>query len=733
MVWSIILFFSVYSSVNAEVKDTILTFDEGMFTIERVDLSNEGFGLYSRIKYLEKNKQFRCVETPGHPELPVHHVVVSLPFNAENISVSGENSYFSSRKIEYRIYPVQYPAATGMGYEKPLFCKEDSSVYVEQYPRSILNVTGISCFKNREKLVGIDVYPVVYHPFENRYEIVKRTSVHVSYTREQERRKSPSFERSIVNLPFYKFCIITPRKFKKAFDRFVAWERQKGLSTGVICTEDIFANQAIKGDTVSQLYDNAGKIRQYLQYAYEYGGAEYVLLGGNDSIVPIRYGTGSNNATSYQNDPEALHIPSDFYYAELNSNWNKDKDLFYGEPQDIVDYAAELKVGRLLCTKTEDIENYTDKLLRYELNPGNGDFSYLQKAFYSQADQMQADLQANKMSSSLENIFPYKVIVSEEPGYNAPNTIYPTGNDALAVLKEHFGFACWYNHGHPMAITVKSNNLRDIPYGITSVTADVPWGVRENCNGLDSLNNKFYPMVVYSTSCTITPFDMYSDEYKYQTNIGQSFTQGKDYGGPALIGNTRVGWVNSSFKMQEVFNRYFPYYSIGEALNLAKYSNINYQHHHALVVNIIGSPNVNIWTSTPQRFNATLTDGYLKTTASDEVYISRYSLINGKSYIDKVTLESGTMKLSDTSNSVITLNKRNWLPQILPVSINDAEISGENAIVASDVSIGTVGKSVSFTNKSKTLIEKSGVFSITGNTVIAKGATFVVRQSSIIK
>lgn len=67
------------------------------------------------------------------------------------------------------------------------------------------------------------------------------------------------------------------------------------------------------------------------------------------------------------------------------------------------------------------------------------------------------------------------------------------------------------------------------------------------------------------------------------------------------------------------------------------------------------------------------------------------------------------------------------------VQINDAEISGEKAIIASDVIIGTVWKSVSFTNKSKTLIEKSGVFSIKGNTVIAKGATFVVRQSSIIR
>ena len=91
---------------------------------------------------------------------------------------------------------------------------------------------------------------------------------------------------------------------------------------------------------------------------------------------------------------------------------------------------------------------------------------------------------------------------------------------------------------------------------VACIQADtIPWIMSESANGLDNLTNKDYPMIVYSTSCTITPFDVIEGLEEYP-NIGQSLTLGKDYGGPALIGNTREGLVYTSTLYQLFFNDY---------------------------------------------------------------------------------------------------------------------------------------------------------------------------------
>lgn len=69
--------------------------------------------------------------------------------------------------------------------------------------------------------------------------------------------------------------------------------------------------------------------------------------------------------------------------------------------------------GRLLCTNRQEIANYTEKLIRYERNPGNGDYSYLQKAFYHQCDELQGIHEADSVSSNFSPIFPQYTILKK--------------------------------------------------------------------------------------------------------------------------------------------------------------------------------------------------------------------------------------------------------------------------------------------------------------------------------
>ena len=218
-----------------------------------------------------------------------------------------------------------------------------------------------------------------------------------------------------------------------------------------------------------------------------------------------------------------------------------------------MNYSPELFVGRLLCENSRDIENNTDKLLGYERNPGKGDFAYLKKAFYCQSDQMQDDNQAQYLISTCNDVFTTNTVLSEYPSADDMNPLFPTGTQVVDSMNiAHYGYLNWMGHGHPFAIATKTDSIQKAnTYAITSVQADtIPYIRRENGNGIDNLNNSDYPAIVYSISCTITPFDIYRPVFSGHPNIGQSFTLGKDYGGPALIGNTRIGLTSSSHNLQ---------------------------------------------------------------------------------------------------------------------------------------------------------------------------------------
>jgi hypothetical protein len=66
-------------------------------------------------------------------------------------------------------------------------------------------------------------------------------------------------------------------------------------------------------------------------------------------------------------------IPNDWAYCDLDGDWPDDAD-----------WAPELWVGRVPAHSPSEGENFVEKVLDYELNPGNGDYEYLDRAFYEQ-------------------------------------------------------------------------------------------------------------------------------------------------------------------------------------------------------------------------------------------------------------------------------------------------------------------------------------------------------------
>lgn len=681
----------------------------------------------------------------GRPSLPMKYVTISLPHTADDIMLNIHNSGVKSYTTNKRMFPSQEAETTSLKNIHKSFTPCDSDIYESSapYPSEQAKIVEISCVGSGDRLVVVAVCPITYYPTENRYEFFEEIELTLTYTHSSKRaealaRNTQPFD---IGIPFYEYCVITSQNLKDAFTRLIAWKREKGLYAGVICKEDILNNAYIIGDTVSSIYDDAGKIRQYLQYAYASGITKYVLFGGNDQIVPIRYGTGSNNNWTI-NQTNDYKIPSDLYFSELNSNWNTDGDMYYGEYSDGLDYGAELFVGRILCTNSQEIQNYIDKLFRYEINPGNGDFSYLKKALYTQADQMQRDNEQDNIAAQLQPIFPVDTIFSEIPSFSDSNPIAPYGNDVIAEMNEHYGYVSWGGHGGPHDVVVKADGVNNGNwYAITSVQTNLPFLVAESANGLDNLTNKNYPMFAYSIACSITPFDNY-DSYPQLLNMGQSFTLGKDYGGPVLVGNTRYGWVGHSASMQQKFNEcLFVNPMVGFAQNYAK---LNLPHHflrHSS--NIIGCPNIRIWTDIPKLFSATLsynTNSYdiSANNSITDAEIGVRNITQTSEVINTISFNpsQGFKTLMNVENCLITLTGTNCLPQIMPLTIQNVALHGIHYAVVKDVICGKdvrngVQGNVLFAQDSDYTFETKGTFQLTKGVEIELGAQLKVIPSEI--
>lgn len=131
--------------------------------------------------------------------------------------------------------------------------------------------------------------------------------------------------------------------------------QQQGLTAGIVTTETIY--DSFGGD------DRQAMIRRFLRFAYENYETEFVLLGGNEKIVPVRM--------FYDTDE---FIPSDLYYACVDpwdNTFDGDGDGRFGEAGDgpdggDVDLSAELLVGRAGAESASEVSNFVRKTLAYE-------------------------------------------------------------------------------------------------------------------------------------------------------------------------------------------------------------------------------------------------------------------------------------------------------------------------------------------------------------------------------
>lgn len=639
-------------SLQAQVNHKVAFAND--YTIDPVKLSDGN--TYSKIKAIG----MQYLDSVGFPSLPVKYVRLLIPANSKASGVTLKKAQGQTKKIDHQIIPAQYPEPTGCNEHPKGFVRPDSKTYISEspYPSNVVEIVQEGIFRGN-RIVTLAIYPFQYSPAKNELELFSLVDFTLNYTSSGEKRsteqvvldttsltgkvlksvventndigkfgvgnqkgslksntqetapslKSASVTNTTTNITVTgDYVIVTSEALAPYFNEFMAWKKRKGVDIELVTIEGIYESYP-NGDLISGINDNAGKLRQFLSDAYNNGsGIDYALLAGDNTTIPFRY----EHYMPYTTDSIDI-IPTDLYFSDFDGDWAVDADTRYGEPDDRVDFEPEIFVGRIMVTNEVEVKNWTKKIKAYEFNPGNGNYSYLTRAFFAEADQIQARNQASYILNRIPWITDTTVF-REEGGPNTSNTpIFPTGNDVITEFNNHYGLCSFMGHGRPCAVGVATRGLNDdstpnIKYNITAFDNGVSGccGISESGNGFDNMTNMDYPSIYYSISCTTMPFD----DYEYvnsasERNMGESYTCISAGGGPIYLGNTREGLIDYSYLLFEKFINALKDSSvfnigIAEAKSKLWYNNRFLRFSH----NLLGCPETELWTAIPTTFSS---------------------------------------------------------------------------------------------------------------------------------
>ena len=487
------------------------------------------------------------------------------------------------------------------------------------------------------------------------------------------------------------YLIITSDSLLSSFDDLVSWKKTKGVRTEAISLDSIDHNYP---DSTIQL-----KIKRCLHDYYLNRGLKFVLLGGDNTIVPVQYCYAKVGS-------ETTDMPSDLYYACFGGNfeWDGNGNGVYGEFGDNIDFLPSIYVTRLPIQTQEHVAAYLSKLLCYEKNP-------LSKPWHDKILMCGVKLSeyyvGTKSDSEAKGDLLYdNAILPYWPG--ARVKFYDTYTDFPGGARYHVS---------------KDNFQYQLQQGYTFVEL----GTHGVDNNIDMENSSGYQdshasilqnegFTIFSTvACLTNAFDS-SDPVYPDPCISEAFIRNPNSGIITYLGCSRQGWtycyINSlslSYSYEKefyksLFRRTQRFHNYAEVVAIAKMQKINVSGTNEaerwiqLGLNPIGDPEMPVYTQTPIEFDSCaisyVDSGIVVNAGTDSCTICVMSTAdNGASYYDVRNYVGSAVFPNINEEVSVCVTKHNHVPKIViagpVINIQNENISDSRTYVADSVNVGT--------------------------------------------
>ncbi|MGA1793671.1 MAG: C25 family cysteine peptidase [Thermoplasmatota archaeon] len=359
------------------------------------------------------------------------------------------------------------------------------------------------------------------------------------------------------------------------------WKMQKGVPSRIVEMSFILSNY--NGT------DNQEKVRNFITDAVSMWETEYILLGGDISVVPYR-STYVRSGSYTETDCAA-----DLYYSDLDGTFNADNDTTYGEVSDNVDLRPDVIVGRAPAQTSSEMDTFVTKTLKYEIDPLTG---YLDNMTLAGEY-----LDANTNSSIGMDVIKTTLLPSNVNAtslYDSAQGVFGNLNRPNFMGQVDKGLSYAWHSGH-------SN------YNVMSVgTASNGYMYSSN---IQSYNGGYKIGVMNSLGCIANRFSV-------NDCIGELHVMEADGGSVVFIGNSRYGWYapyspgygTSEVYMREMATELFTNgnTNMGAHFALAKDSMVGWSGSDnsyrwlQMALNMMGEPEMHVRTAEPSVFNITL-------------------------------------------------------------------------------------------------------------------------------
>ncbi|MCD4828027.1 MAG: T9SS type A sorting domain-containing protein [Candidatus Cloacimonetes bacterium] len=319
---------------------------------------------------------------PGQPLLPAVGYQYLLPWGEDATDVLVEHGEAVRIALDAPLYPVQrqYPISQ-LEQIAPALTTPDAAAYAtERWPLADHAALKTGVFRGY-RIASMVLFPVVYLPGEQALLYYPELTVNVQTQVLTVATASDAFVRDdddtmrrlsrLVDNPssawtypvpqqgrtrdIAEYVIITDDDYVDEFQLLADYKNSLGIVTSIVTVDYITAN--FTGQ------DTQDMIRNFIIDAYQNNGLCYVLLAGDDEIIPHR-GFYVDPGYSYDDDD----IGSDLYYFGLDGNWNDDGDNYWGEWYE-ADFFADVYGGRAPVDNSTEAQNFVNKQLMYQQTP----------------------------------------------------------------------------------------------------------------------------------------------------------------------------------------------------------------------------------------------------------------------------------------------------------------------------------------------------------------------------